>query len=89
MQVKVTIVTSARPQGPDLENLRLAASELTNKQGSITVNVVEADGRFSLVTRFSMKTAAQYKVVDRISHQFELWTWNLAGYQDMIISFPG
>lgn len=68
--------------------LRSAASELTNKRDSITVEVVEEDGRFSLVTGFSMKTAAQYKVVDKISNRFEFWTWNLEGYQDMMISFP-
>ncbi len=88
MNVKVTIIVSSAPQEADLENLRAAAAELTNKQKSITVDVVEENGRVNLNTQFSMKTAAQYKVVDDISHTFEFWTWNLEGYQEMIIAFP-
>lgn len=88
MQVKVTIIASSPPRDDDLESLRSAASELTNKRDSIKVDVLEEKGRFSLVTCFAMKTAAQYKVVDKISDRFEFWTWNLDGYQDMMISFP-
>jgi hypothetical protein len=87
MQVQVTIIVSSPPEETDLESLRSAASELTNKPDSITVEVTEADGRFSLVTCFAMKTAAQYKVVDKVAHKFKFWTWNLDGYQDMMISF--
>lgn len=94
MNVEVTILVSVPPQKSDLQSLRSAASELSNQQTRITVNVMETEGRFedegrfALVTRFVMKTAAQYKVVDKISDKFEFWTWNLEGYQDMIISFP-
>ena len=88
MNVKVTIIVSSAPQESGLDSLRSAASELTNKRDSIAVEVVEEDGHFSLVTCFAMKTAAQYKVVDKISDRFEFWTWNLDGYQEMIISFP-
>lgn len=88
MQVKVTIIVSSPPRKDDLESLRSAASELTSKRGSITVEVVEEDGRFFLVTCFTMKTAAQYKVVDKISDKFEFWIWNVDGYQEMIIAFP-
>jgi hypothetical protein len=35
-----------------------------------------------------MKTTAEYKVVDRISKEFDFWTFDLEGYQEMIISFP-
>lgn len=87
MEVQVAIVVSVPPQESDLESLRSAASEVTDRQKSITVNVAEEDGQFILTTQFSMKTTAQYKVVDNISHTFESWTWNLEGYQDMIISF--
>jgi len=87
MQVQVTIIVSSPPRETDLESLRSAASELTNKRDSITVEGAEAEGRFSLVTCFSMKTAAQYKVVDKISDKFEFWTWDLEGYQEMMISF--
>lgn len=87
MQVKVIMIVSSPPREEDLESLRSAASELTNKRGSITADVIEGDDRFSLVTCFAMKTAAQYEVVDKISDNFEFWTWNLDGYQDMIISF--
>jgi hypothetical protein len=52
------------------------------------VHVNEHGDRFSLVTNFTMKTAAQYKVVDDIDSEFKFWTFNLQGYEDMMISFP-
>lgn len=87
MNVTVTIVVSAPPSEQDLESLRSAASELTNQQNSIRVNIAEDGQRFSLITRFTMKTTAQYKVVDGVSKEFEFWTTTLKGFQDMIISF--
>lgn len=88
MQVEVTMIVSSPPRESDLDNLRSAAAELTHKRDSITVQAIAADGQCSLVTRFAMKTAAQYKVVDQISQQFASWTWDLDGYQEMIITFP-
>lgn len=88
MNVKVVIIASVPPTEKDLDDLRFAASTLTNKQDSIAVNINEENGQFYLATAFKMKTAAQYKVVDRISKEFEFSTVRLEGYEDMIISFP-
>lgn len=88
MWVKVTIIVSSPPQEANLDNLRSAAAALTHKPDSITVRAIAENDHFSLVTRFAMKTAAQYKVVDQISHTFKFWTWDLDGYQEMIIAFP-
>jgi hypothetical protein len=87
MNVEVVVVTSVPPTEEDIDSLRFAASELTKKQDSITVNVEQKDGQFFMSTTFDMKTAAQYKVVDSISKEFEFSTVHLEGYQEMIISF--
>ena len=88
MNVQVTINVSTSPTASNLENLRSAASELTNNLKSMVVSKDENSKGFSLITSFTMKTAAQYQVVDQISKEFEFWTFDLDGYQEMIISFP-
>ncbi|MBD2464433.1 hypothetical protein H6G89_25840 [Oscillatoria sp. FACHB-1407] len=87
-----------------IDSLRNAASKLTNNPKSITVQTTQAGGslssfgaatatetlreRIALITNFTMKTAAQYKVIDDIWSEFKFWTVNLEGYQDMSVSFP-
>jgi hypothetical protein len=88
MNVQVTINVSTPATASNLDNLRSAASELTNNIKSIVVITDEDNNGSSLITSFAMKTAAQYKVVDRISKEFEFWTFDLEGDQEMIISFP-
>ncbi len=88
MNVRVTIEVSTPPTASNLDKLKLAASELTNNLKSIVVSTNENSKGFSLTTVFTMKTAAEYKVVDRISKEFKFWTFDLEGYLDVIISFP-
>jgi hypothetical protein len=88
MNVRVKIEVSTPPTASNLDNLRSAASELTNNIKSIVVITDEDSRGFSLTTIFTMKTTAQYKVIDRISKEFKFWTFDLEGYQEMIISFP-
>jgi hypothetical protein len=88
MNVRVIIEVSTPPTVRNLDKLRAAASELTNNIKSIVVSTDEDRKCFSLTTSFTMKTAAQYKVVDRISKEFEFWTFDLEGDREMIISFP-
>jgi murein L,D-transpeptidase YafK len=88
MNVEVTIVVSTSPIEKNLDNLKSAASKLTNNIKSITVQVYEKGDRFFLVTSFTMRKAAQDKAVDDIDSEFEFWTFNLQGYQDSAISFP-
>ena len=88
MNVRVTIEVSTPPTASNLDKLRSAASELTNNLKSIVVSTDEDSKGFSLIANFTMKTTAQYQVVDRISKEFEFWTFDLEGYREMIISFP-
>jgi hypothetical protein len=88
MNVRVTIQVSTPPTANNLDKLRSAASELTNNLKSIIVSTDEDSRGFSLITVFTMKTTAEYKVVDQISKEFNFWTFDLEGYQEMIISFP-
>jgi len=88
MNVQVIIVVSIPPTEDDVDSLRAAASKLTNNQKSIAVRTTEVGERCSLITNFSMRTTAQYQVVDRIASEFNFWTFALEGYQDMVISFP-
>jgi hypothetical protein len=87
MNVEVTILVSSQPTDQNLESLKAAAAELTNDRRSITVTVQE-DDRYELITHFTMRRSAQYKVVSDIAHRFKFHTWDLEGYQDMSISFP-
>ena len=103
MNVEVIIEVSIPPEEKDFDNLRRAASKLTNNQKSITVRTTQVGDslspsgavmptetlpkRISLITNFTMKTTAQYKVVDDIWSEFKFWTFDLEGYQDMSISF--
>jgi hypothetical protein len=88
MNVRVTIEVSTPPNASNLDNLRSAASELTNNLKSVIVSTDEDSKGFSLTTVFTMKTTAEYKVVDRISKEFKFWTFDLEGDREMIISFP-
>jgi hypothetical protein len=88
MNVRVTIEVSTPPTASNLDKLRTSASELTNNLKSIVVSIDENSKGFSLTTSFTMKTTAEYKVIDRISKEFNFWTFDLEGYGEMIISFP-
>jgi hypothetical protein len=55
----------------------------------LTATVQECESsRYELVTNFTMRRSAQYKVVDDIADRFKFHTWDLEGYQDMSILFP-
>jgi nicotinic acid mononucleotide adenylyltransferase len=96
VNVEVIIEVSIPPEEKNLDSLRMAASRLTNNQKSIKVQTIEKGSSYSkasdqytlLITAFTMRTTAQYKVVDDIAREFKFWTFDLEGYQDMSISFP-
>ncbi|MGF1601639.1 MAG: hypothetical protein ACFCU8_06405 [Thermosynechococcaceae cyanobacterium] len=87
MIVEVTIWVLTPPTEHVFDNLRAAAAELTNQRSSIQARWVDEGNRVALITRFSMKTAAQYKVVDQIDREFKYWTFDLEDYQDIQIVF--
>lgn len=88
MNVKVTIDVSTLPIEKNIDDLRRAAFSLTDNRKSIMVKIIDNGGLFSLITNFTMRTTAQYKVVDNISREFKFWTFDLDGYEEMTISFP-
>lgn len=89
MNVEGIIEVDIPPKEKDFNSLRMVASKLTNNPKSITVQTTQTGNCISLITNFTMKTTAQYKVVDDIWSAFKFWTFDLEGYQDMSISFPG
>lgn len=88
MNVSVTFIFSQPVSQSDLDSFKSAAQELTSNRRSIQVSIQDAEENYVVVTNFIMGTTAQYKVVDNISREFEFWTDNIKGYQDMSIQFP-
>lgn len=96
MSVEVIIEVDIPPEEKDFDNLRMTASKPMNNPTSITVQTTQTGDSLSetlpertfLITRFTMKTPAQYKVIDDIWSEFSCWTFDLEGYQDMSVSFP-
>ncbi len=74
MNVEVIIEVDIPPEEKDFDSLRMAASKLTNNPKSITVQTTQTGNRISLITNFTIKTTAQYKVVDDIWSEFKFWT---------------
>ena len=88
MNVSVTLLFSQPVPQSDVDSFKSAAQKLTNNRKSIQVSIQIVEENYAVVTDFTMKTTAQYKVVDNISREFEFWTDNIKGYQDMSIQFP-
>ncbi|MGJ5629847.1 hypothetical protein [Nostoc sp. CALU 1950] len=87
MNVRYTILLSSPPATEHLDSVKMAALRLTNNQVSIKIQV-KREGKYSaLITDFTMKDAAQYKVVDEIDKEFKLWIWHFGDYEDSTISF--
>lgn len=86
MNVKVELEYLAVPPDEEFEIIRAAGLELTNSPKSVTVRLVETDKYPLIVLEFSMKTQAQYKVVQQISDEVERWLGEL--FNDIAIRFP-
>jgi hypothetical protein len=71
-----------------LDVLRSAAARFTDNKASIHVTHEPRPDRHSLITQFTMRTTAQYKVVAEIAAGFKLAIWDFADYMDMWITFP-
>jgi hypothetical protein len=69
----------------NLQGARDAAATLTNQPQSIVIREVSTRRKPRLIVEFTMKTAAQYKVVDRIFYAFK---YDVPGYEDMSVTFP-
>jgi hypothetical protein len=84
VKVRVEIDVDAHSE-ENLQGARDAAGSLTNRPQSIVIREVYKRRRACLVVEFTMKTAAQYKVVDRIFDEFK---YGVPGYEDMSVTFP-
>ena len=88
MEVHVGIETQVPPTKARLDVLRSAAVRFTDNKASIHVTHDPMPDRHRLITRFTMRPTAQYKVVDEIAAGFKLAIWDFADYMDMWMTFP-
>lgn len=82
MNVRVEIKLNTSPQEKHRQEMRRAASDMTNNLNSIKIYTQPP---VTLIAEFTMKTTAQYKVVDEIGREFVCFMEN---YSDLTISFP-
>jgi hypothetical protein len=83
----VKIDLSRKPDREKEADMRGAAREFSDDNRSIRVRRYEYNDIYRLETRFSMKTVAQYKVVDRIFHEFEFASDSYDDFLDISVSF--
>lgn len=88
MEVHVGIETQGPPTKTRLAVLRRAAARFTDNKASIRVTHESLPDRHRLITQFTMRTTAQYKVVDDIAAGFKMDIWDCTDYMDMWIAFP-
>ena len=77
MEVEVGIETHGPPTDERVETLKSAAARFADNPASISVTHTEKPDRHTLVTRFTMRTTAQYKVIDDIGQGFKMDIWIL------------
>lgn len=87
MNVSVTLIFSQPVSQSDLDSFEIAAQILTSNKRSVQVSIQDTEENYAVVTNFTMRTTAQYKVVENMSREFEFWTDNIEGYQDIVIQF--
>ena len=87
MEVHVGIETQVPPTRARLDVLHSAAARFTDNKASIRVTHELMPDRHGLLTQFTMRTTAQYKVVDEIAAGFKMAIWDFGDYMDMWITF--
>lgn len=88
MEVHVGIETHGPPTKARLDVMRSAAARFTDDKSSIRVQHEPMPDRHWLIAQFTMRTTAQYKVVDDIAAGFKMDIWDFDDYVDMWIAFP-
>jgi len=83
MYVKVEMLMATTATNDHKSSMRAAAKKFTKNEKSIEVSISKKNDRKITVT-FSMKTTAQYKVVDSIASEFSDYLYD---YEDIAISF--
>lgn len=87
MNVEVGFELDEVPTDEHIAILRSDARRITDDAASIRVERLVKGERHVLVTTFTMRSQAQYKVVGDIAHQFKLGFACSYAYADMWISF--
>jgi hypothetical protein len=88
MDVQVGIETQGPPTAERLEILRSAAARFAENKANISVTHTVMPEGHCLVVQFTMRTTAQYKVIDEIAKGFKMEIWDFDDYLDMWITFP-
>ncbi len=88
MEVHVGIETQGPPTKARLDIIRRAAARFTDDKASVRVTHEPRPDRHCLIAQFTMRTTAQYKVVDEIAAGFKMDIWDFDDYVDMWIAFP-
>ena len=88
MEVHVGIETQVPPTRARLDVLRSTAARFTDNKASILVTHAPMPDRHSFIIQFTIRTTAQYKVVDEIAAGFKMAIWDFADYMDMWMTFP-
>jgi repressor LexA len=83
MYVQVTVEIGVIPTAVHHQEMRSAARSLTNDKNSVHVAALK-DGEMEITAVFTINTARQMDVVDKIGRRF----WNVEGYQGCSINFP-
>ena len=88
MEVHVGVETHGPPTKARLDIMRSAAARFTDDTSSIRMQHEPMPDRHCLIAQFTMRTTAQYKVVDDIAAGFKRDIWDFDDYMDMWITFP-
>jgi len=88
VEVHVGVETHGPPTKARLDVMRSAAARFTDDTSSIRVKHEPMPDRHCLIAQFTMRTTAQYKVVDNIAAEFKRDIWDFDDYMDMWITFP-
>ena len=88
MEVHVGVETHGPPTKARLDVMRSAAARCTDDTSSIRVQHEPMLDRHCLIAQFTMRTTAQYKVVDDIAAGFKRDIWDFDDYMDRWMTFP-
>jgi hypothetical protein len=88
VEVHVGVETHGPPTKARLDAMRRAAARFTDDTSSLRVTHEPRPDRHCLIAQFTIRTTAQYKVVDDIAAGFKREIWDFNDYMDMWIAFP-
>src|SRR5262245_56174932 len=88
VEVHVGVETHGPPTKARQDAMRRAAARFTDDKSSIRVQHEPMSDHHCLIAQFTMRTTAQYKVVDDIAAGFKRAIWDFDDYMDMWIAFP-